>query len=587
MAGLGFLGGLGTAVAAGQQGYDRAQERDYMNQQREFQKTQQKRLMDEQRREDELRTGMQGVPTTESVQVTDTSAPLTEQPVADDQMGPNPAAPQPTKSVTRQRNKDEVLADYAAMARKAGKMDLAMKFEDQADLASHQRAAATFQQWSSSIPDNASLFDVANQAKDIYNSDRLPGKVSGIAQNADGSVTVQMYNRATGQTIPRQFTSVEQLKQGMEGYFSPETYNQYIKSKRDAALKAQEKLFEPYTLKPGEKRQVYNPATGKVSTIGEGAIPAGFELLTDPNGNTILRKIDGGGRGAGTGAGGKGPKEDIDSATSILKDSLGKSDGSPEGAQRYSRAVSYLDGIYASNSNISPRTAAAIAADASADPSKITMQIDNRTGLVSKVYRNPDFDGGKPYNLAPNSASVAEMEKSVGPKGMQTAVTGMIDTMLEAAPAEQRDATRKQLIQIATNPTDRKAYLEAAAGAGKDVDALTRQLDLISKYGTTATKAKAGPGYTPDSPVGKFVGGMNYQPGAPDATSPAGKFAARQAGLAAQAEQKTQQRLANQQALSKQYQADKKTMDPAELVRKYNDADLPVADLRDLRSIKY
>ena len=597
---LGFLGGMGIAASQALQGYEHAEDRAQLAADREFQKSQRQRMLDEQKREDEFRKGMQGVQSTETVDETVTTPEqktINGNPAAitrDDEGNMLPGAQEmpaqtTTQKVTRQRNKDDVLMDYANMARKSGKIDLALQFEDQADKASHARAAAMFQQWSASTPDSANLADVAQQAAKIYNSDRLPGKVKGITPNADGSVTVNMFNSASGQEIPRTFKSVAELKQGLESYFSPETYNAYIKSKRDAAIKAQEKLYEPYTLKPGEKRQVLDPTSGKAITIGQGDIPPGYEVMTDQNGNTILRKIDGtGGRGTGTGAGGKGPKEDIDAATTILKDALGKSDGTPEGAQRYTRAVSYLDGIYGSNPGIAPRTAAAIAADASANPANIKMQL-GADGRVSKVYSNPDFEGGRQFNLAANSASLAEMEKSVGADGMKTAVTGMMTNMLAVVPEEQRATTQQQLIQVATNPQARQAYLAAAKEAGKDVDTLTRQLDLIAKYSPAGGQKtdKSGPGYAPDSLVGRFVAGLNYKPKAPDPNSQAGQYAARQAELAAQSKSKAQERAAAQQALSRQYQADKKTMSPEELVRKYQDTDLPVADLRDLRSLKY
>jgi hypothetical protein len=387
-----------------------------------------------------------------------------------------------------------------------------------------------------------------------------------------GNKVHQVVDRDGKVLVPDAEAALVRHISGIEGVVSASN------AKSAAAAKIREELYKPYTLKPGEKREVVDPGTGKTVTLSEGNIPAGYEVMTDPNGNTILRKIDGaGGRGTGTGAG-KAPKEDIDTATTILKDALGKTDGTPEGAQRYTRAVSYLDGIYASNAGISPRTAAGIAADASANPAAIKMQL-GADGRVSKVYSNPDFEGGRQFNLAPNSASVAEMEKSVGADGMKSAVTGMMSNMLAVVPEEQRAATQQQLVQVAGNPQARQAYLAAAKEAGKDVDTLSRQLDLISKYGMpTPPKTNKG------GPTINWNGGMNYTP---DPNSPAGRAAAKRAELNSANDKKQQERLASQQALSKQYQADKKTMAPEDLVRKYNDADLPTADLADLRRIKF
>ena len=72
--GLGFLGGLGTAVAAGKQGWEQAEDRAYQQRQREFQASQQQRTLDEQKREDELRTGLQGSSAARAVVLAPSSA---------------------------------------------------------------------------------------------------------------------------------------------------------------------------------------------------------------------------------------------------------------------------------------------------------------------------------------------------------------------------------------------------------------------------------------------------------------------------------------------------------------------------------
>jgi hypothetical protein len=315
-------------------------------------------------------------------------------------------------------------------------------------------------------------------------------------------------------------------------------------------------------------------ADGKVITIGEGNLPKGYELVTDESGNVVMRPSATVGKTTG-----KTPKTAVEEAQDLMKDALGKADGSPEGAARYTRAVSYLDGVFAGNPNVSPRVAAAIASDAAADPTRVTMQIDNRTGQISKVYSNPDFEGGRQFNLGANAGTPAEMEKAVGKQGMVQAVGGLINSIAESAPEESRAAVREQLVAVASNPAARADFLAAAKAAGRDTGALTRQLDLIKAYGPGPVSDKG------DAKI-KPPGGLRQQ--AADPTSPAGRSQARQTELRAEAARRDQERMAAQQALSKQFQADKRMLDPLALAQKYDTlrGKLPTADAAELQSIE-
>ena len=600
MSALGF-GGLGSALFAGMREFERqedrdtvkkdredakrerTEERDYLRQQREYQAGQQKRTLDDQSREDKARQDFGSVATTEDIDDPSwTPAPAPTNPVAQATIGDDGSetvtpgqAPQQAPKITRQRNKDDIMADYAKIARNAGKLDLALKFDEQAAAESMKRGKALFSQWSASTPDTGNLEEAIKQAAQIYNGDRLPGQVQGYKMNPDGSAVVNIKNTSTGQTVPVTFKNVAELKQTMEGYYSPETLDAHRKSLREAAVKRQEELLKPYSLRPGEKREVMGP-DGKVITLGENNTDR-VQISEDAEGKPIYGK-PATSRSAGTGST-KAPKESIDAATELLKDFLGKADGSPEGAQRQARAVSLLDGIYSGNPGVSPRTAAAIAADASADPTRVSLQIDNRTGLIGKVYSNPDLDGGRQYNLAPNGAQVAEMEKAVGKQGMVQAVGGLINSIAESAPEENRAAVREQLVAVASNPAARADFLAAAKAAGRDTGALTRQLDLIKAYGPGPVSEKGDPKIKPP-------GGLRQQ--AADPTSAAGRSQARQAELRAEAARRDQERMAAQQALSKQFQADKQTLDPLALAQKYDAlrGQLPTTDAAELQQIE-
>jgi hypothetical protein len=585
MSALGFLGGLSSVAAGFQKGYEQSEDReqlkkdrDFQRQQREFEVGQQTRKLAEQSREEKARNDYGAVATTEQIDDPNWKpAPVSANPVAQVSIGDDgsetvtPAQePQQAPKITRQRSRDAIFRDYAAIARKSGKLDTAIELETKADKMAFERAAKDFTMWSSSSK-GAPLDKAAESFAQIYSADPFGGRATvvknedGSTLSKDGSVTVEFVNKDNGFKTRETFKSVADLVNTGRAYYQPETFNALLKAQQEAALKANEpKVVNPGGALVAGGKEVYKNTTDRVQ-IGE-----------DADGNPIYGKPATGTRSAGTS--GKAPKESIDAATELLKDFLGKADGSPEGAQRQARAVSLLDGIYSGNPGVSPRTAAAIAADASADPTRVSLQIDNRTGLIGKVYSNPDLDGGRQYNLAPNGAQVAEMEKAVGKQGMVQSVSGMLDTIAAGAPEENRAAVREQFIAVASNPTARAEFLAAAKAAGRDPQALTRQLDLVKTY-MPAPKTEKGPAITAPA-------GMRQQP--VDPASPAGRSQARQAELRAEAGRRDQERMAAQQALSKQFQADKASMDPLALAQKYDSmrGQLPTADAAELQRIE-
>lgn len=593
MSALGFLGGLAGFASSFQKGYEQSEDREqlkadreFQRQQREFEKGQQARKLDEQKRADALRAADSSVATTEEIDDPNWKpAPASANPVAQVVVGEDgsetvtPAQePQQAPKIKRQRQWDSIYRDYAANRQKAGDTAGALEFTDKANKISAQRASNAFMQLQADAGSKTPI-QLAQEIGKIFDSDPMNGGTKSIEELPNGGVRMTLYNKDTGQTSTKEFTGEkarERLLADFNAYFRPEAYAKLLDKQIETRDARTAELLKPYTLRPGEKRQVMG-ADGKIQTIGENPTDR-VQIGEDADGNPIYGKPATSGRGAGTSSG-KAPKESIDTATELLKDFLGKADGSPEGAQRQARAVGLLDGIYAGNPGVSPRTAAAIAADASADPSRVTLQLDNRTGLVGKVYQNPDLDGGRQYNLAPNGAQVSEMEKAVGKQGMVQSVNGMLDVIASAAPEESRSAARDQFIATASNPEARAAFLAAAKAAGKDTQVLTRQLDLVKAYLPAQKPAGNTPPLTP-------AGGLRQQP--VDPTSPAGRSQARQAELRADAARKDQERLAAQQALSKQFQADKKSMDPLALAQKYDAmrGQLPTKDAAELQSIE-
>ncbi len=593
MSALGFLGGLSSFATSFQQGYEKSEDREqlkkdreFQKQQREFEQAQQARKTAEQKRVDDLRNADSSVSTTEEID--DPSfvpAPVSPNRVAQVTLNEDgtetvaqPEQPQQAPKIKRQRQWDAIYRDYAANRQKAGDTAGALEFTDKANKISAQRSANAFMQLQADAG-NKTPAELAREIGKIFDADPMNGGTKSIEELPNGGVRMTLFNKDTGQTSTKEFTGEkarERLLADFNAYFRPESYAKLLDKRIETQDARTAELLKPYSLRPGEKRQVMGP-DGKVITLGENNTDR-VQIGEDAEGNPIYGKPATSGRGAGTGSG-KAPKESIDAATDLLKDFMGKADGSPEGAQRQARAVSLLDGIYSGNPGVSPRTAAAIAADASADPTRVSLQIDNRTGLIGKVYKNPDLDGGRQYNLAPNGAQVAEMEKAVGKQGMVQAVTGMIDSIAAGAPEENRAAVRDQFIAVASNPTARAEFLAAAKASGQDTQALSRQLDLVKAY-VPAPKANT------KAPAVPQAGGL--RPQAADPTSPAGRAQARQAELRAEASRKEQERTAAMQTLSKQFQSDKRTLDPLALAQKYDSmrGQLPTADAAELQRIE-
>ena len=444
-------------------------DRKYQAEQRAYQQSQQQRTIDDQRRADEARTALQSIDITQ---------------------------PQP-----------QVLRNVASIQAKAGNIVEALKTQEAATASAYKQSAERFAQIRAAAP-SMTTEQLAKAAADAFNSDYLPSKLNGYQVNPDGSIDIDVAS-PDGRSLKHRFKDKSELLTGMEAQYSPDTYNALIKAQREAAIKAQEKLNEnPYLNVPAGGMTI-DRRTGKVvANNTTGFVPSG---QVDADGNPVMVRPTGGTRGSSAGAGtggGKTAAGGINEAAKILEDQFGKADGTPEMAQRNTRAMAMLEGVYKADPTISPRTAAYIAADATADPTKLTMQINQRTGEVGLVYRNPEIERGRPFPIAEGSGRIADFEKKVGRPAVQKEVATMVDGMLAAIPEQSREAARQQLITVATNKEQRSAYLQAAQQAGKDVPAIERQLDLVAEYMKPASKdAKAGGGVLDRLRTGGLFGG--------------------------------------------------------------------------------
>lgn len=149
------------------------------------------------------------------------------------------------------------------------------------------------------------------------------------------------------------------------------------------------KLSEPFTVKPGEKRMVFDPTTGKQYVMGEGNLQPGYEISGyDVEGNPILVKNS----SSGGGKVGKAPPARGDVAMGILSDAY-KTKGSEAGPGEFAAAMDIVRRIVTEDSSIPEERAARVAQIVAANPALAKPMIDPKTGLISSVYT--DDEGGR------------------------------------------------------------------------------------------------------------------------------------------------------------------------------------------------
>lgn len=452
-------------------------DRKYQDEQRAYQQQQQQRIAADQQRSDKLRTDLSAI----------------------DSTGPKDAA-------------------YSAASRAygaAGDFEKSWAAQEAAIKSAYGESAKGYQRLLAASP-GMDAKSAAEAVVSQLNSDYLPTKVVGYAVDpSDGSIEMEIDIGKGGQRAKHKFKSKEELLRGMEAIYSPDTYNSFVKAQREALIKQQEEINKPRIVGPGATlvsggKPVYQNDAGYIPD------PEG-RLSPDGSGVAMIRAPSSGrGAGSGSSTGGKATAAPINDAHKYLEDALGKPDGSPEMAQRNMRAVSMLEGIYSTNPNISPRTAAYIAADATADeatgkPTKVTPQLNKDTGEVEMVYRNPQVEGGKPFRVA-TGGSAADLEKVGGKQQVAESVKGMVAELVSKAPPAQREAAMSQLVFVAKNPEQREKFIKQAASRGEDVAAWDRQLNLIRDYISLPGEKQI----KSDGPLDKLrnVGGIFQRPSA-------------------------------------------------------------------------
>lgn len=359
--------------------------------------------------------------------------------------------------------------------------------------------------------------------------------------------------------------------------------------------------------KPGG--QIFDTKTGQYVASNEtGYVPAtdaAGNIIYDEDGEPRMVRAGAGGKGAGAGAGSKAGK-----TPDIIEKTLKGNEGG------IATATGLYRSLLSNNPGMPDEEASSIAIRAAGGSNRRAV-FNPATGQFDEYFDDKtqlDKDG-KPTGFASNKSYLIQSHSyakggAIADKDAQGAVTQIQQAVpkekFDAYVAAKSDAGYKAFVDNqSANFTELANKMKADVEAVRNDANMTPQQKQAKAEQIIAAASTAQEMMKADKRRMELVRQFYQAPGAnndgnkrparglfdtdytPPADSPAGRSAARQAELKAANEKKAQDRLAAQQALSKQFQADLKTMPPLEVARKYQDSDLPTADLATLRNLKY
>ncbi len=572
--GLGALGAIAGGINRGMDWAQRDQEiedqramrsedREYQRGIRGFQQQQNQRTLDEQGRQDALRNELTATPEVGSeYEVSPSQVDMTTGNAV-------PAVKKTQTAVSQARQQ-------AAAYQKADNADKARELYRWADDAAARSVGRQALGVLAGMPATSTPYDVLNALQKNITDDPSPIGVRDVVKADDkGGVTATFYNKNTGYSVQHTFNDMKSLQDAVLAHYSPEMYNKLIEKRQTAADKIAEEQSKGVVVPAGGQ---FIPGTGdkRPATVNTtGMVPTAY----DADGNPTAWARAG---SAGAGAGGKGadPMKAINDAFELAA-TKGETKLQPAQIAQGQRIAQDL-----SRNGIDSGLAVEVGLEVATDPTKARLEINKRTGDIDLVYQNPRVNRGQPITISRGAGTIEELEKAAKAAGDTAALTkaaaSMVDTMVAPIPEAQREASRSQIIQIATNPDLRKEYLRQAGEAGKDVGVITRQLDLVGRYLKPQAQA-AHPGEANRRP---WIGGIT--PSKADPNSPAGRFQARQDQARQQAADRRASESAESQRISEQFQKDKATMPPLEFARKYDAMRMKLnsADAAELRRIE-
>lgn len=399
---LNFLGGLTGAYTNIKTGYQEAQARDRAEEDRKFQLEQRdleskkiKATKDEMERQEKLRTANAGVSLEETVEVPDDTAPST--PVAPVRNGvaevdgdANPVtvdpatgiSPPATKKVTRQRRMEDVYRDFAKNSQSVGDTTGYLTMNAQAVQAAANRASSQFTRIAAASAGKTTE-QLAEELRQLYDTDILPGKVGKVTRGADGSVDIQFIDNETQQTFTQNFKDAGQLMTVAQSYFDPVNYAKQVDARRTHLMKLEE-----------ERNKVHSVAPRAALVRGDGSV-----LASNPMYSRDYDADGSGGSGGSGGAGGsgggraskKGLPTELEIGDGVLDDAL-KGKNSDINPSQHVQVKDTYRRLMTENPTMPGQMGARVALAITVDPTLVKPDIDPMTGRISNVYKDPATD---------------------------------------------------------------------------------------------------------------------------------------------------------------------------------------------------
>lgn len=310
-----------------------------------------------------------------------------------------------------------------------------------------------------------------------------------------GNKTHQVVNSDGSVAVPNVEQAMLRYLSGIEGVAKQ------AEARANAAAKTREKILEPFTLKPGEVRKVFDPETRQERVLGKNEIVPGKIPIYGPDGSIIGYQDANGGRGGSSGGAGDKPKDMLGEATKAVEFVIDKS--AAKGAlepQQVARANTIGRQLVASATaegrGLDPAVAGEIAINVATGKMAPVNSFNPRTGTVDSVV---DYQGsklaiesfGSPTNsrLPPEQMAgvaigfinqvPAEQRALLVPAAYNAQARAKLDAQVDArVRAPESLAAIEQ--RLGRKPTD--ADLTQAATAAKA--AMQPQLELISRWAT-------------------------------------------------------------------------------------------------------
>lgn len=402
MAVINFLGGLTGAYTNIKAGYQEAQARDRADEDRKFQLEQRdlesrkiRATKDEMERQEKLRAANAGVSLEETVEVPDDTAPST--PVAPVRNGvaevdgdANPVtvdpatgiSPPATRKVTRQRRMEDVYRDFAKNSQSVGDTAGYLTMNSQAIQAAAQRASSQFTRIAAASTGKTTE-QLAEELRQLYDTDILPGKVGKVTRGADGSVDIQFIDNETQQTFTQNFKDAGKLMTVAQSYFDPANYAKQVEARRAHLMKMEE-----------ERNKVHLVGPRTVAMRGDGQ-QLGTNAMYSRDYDADGSGGSGGSGGAGGSSGGRASKKglptELEIGDGVLDDAL-KGKNSDINPSQHVQVKDTYRRLMTENPTMPGQMGARVALAITVDPTLVKPDIDPMTGRISSVYKDPTTD---------------------------------------------------------------------------------------------------------------------------------------------------------------------------------------------------